>query len=737
MAVTDVLEKHQSNTKRRLTKQLVILMAVFVMGVWLIVTHLRSLQVELVESSTIHSAGQYSQMLEEFRTLYSSEVVQRVASEGILVTHDYHQRKGAIPLPATLSMLLGERIGLHGKDLSAKLYSPYPFPWRQESNGLKDSFAKDAWEHFRSGEVDPYVKVENTGGVVRVRYAVADRMRDSCVSCHNSHPQSPKTDWQEGDVRGVLEVVLPITQGLAKVDQIFQEVGSLTVLLMVITFGCIALIIRRLQLQKERIELMNEQLGNEVNERKIAEEEATVAKEEAVAANQAKSVFLANITHEIRTPMNAILGYAQILERDAQLTQDQQESVSIINKSGGHLLGLINDVLELSRIEAGGHQLRAETFDLVALLSDLSQMFSLKATQKGISWQVENDFAFQKLPVVGDAGKLRQILINLVGNAIKFTDTGFVRLAVTNVRDNTYRFNIVDSGPGISEEHQTTVLEPFSQGQQGYEKGGTGLGLSISVKYLAMMGSQLELESELDKGTSVSFELELILSESLDLDSDSNRQVVALKPEYNANILVVDDIELNRQLLHRMLSDIGIKVITAASGEEALECLENYEFDLVFSDLVMPDMDGIALLKRVRQNPKWSELPFIAISASSLQAEAQYYIDIGFDDYISKPFYFESIYLCLQTHLQLEFVYKDQQSSVTDRQSTMDSMMSPQLKHSLYQAAELYQISELEEALKGYDSTQYGWVSEVQSFIAKYDMEGLMRYLEAVETKDV
>lgn len=727
----------KTDAKHGLRRQLLVLVAVLLLGIWAIVSHLRNLQIDLVESSTINSASQYSQMLAEFRTLYTSEVVQRLAVKGIQVTHDYHLKSGAIPLPATLTILLGERIGHEGKDLSAKLYSPYPFPWRTDRGGLRDPFAQEAWAYFKSGHSDAFVKIEKQGEKVNVRYAVADRMRASCVSCHNSHPNTPKDDWSTGDVRGVLEVVMPIDQGLAKVDKIFIEVGSLSILLLVLTFGSIALIIFRLERQKIRIEEMNEQLENEVTERRIAEEQATLAKEEAVAANQAKSIFLANITHEIRTPMNAILGYAQILQRDSDLTRDQQNSVSIINKSGGHLLGLINDVLEISRIEAGEHTLKAEPFDLVELLNDLSEMFHLKAKQKDIRWQVENDFASPKLPVIGDAGKLRQILINLVGNAIKFTDQGFVKLAVNTVRDNNYQFDIVDSGPGISKAQQRSILEPFTQGENGHDKGGTGLGLAISVKYLNMMGSELILESEVGKGTEIRFSLELVLSENDDLDIEVNTQIIGLKPGYSVKVLVIDDIELNRQLLHRMLTEVGIDVVAVGSGLDALKAMNEEQFDLVLTDLFMPDVDGLTLLKEIKKEPRWQHIPLVAISASSLQTERQYYLELGFDDYISKPFYFESIYQCLQTQLNIEFDYKESPEDTTlSSDNLLSNKIDVHIQQELLKYAELYQISEIEEIMQPFNHEQYEWVRIVQKFIADYDMEGLIRYVQTLETSD-
>ncbi len=727
---------HSPGAIHELKIQLSILTVVFGLGVWAIVSHLRDLQIDLIESSTIRSASQYSETLTQFRTLYTSEVVERLASEGIEVTHDYHQKQGAIPLPATLSMLLGERIGSAGKDFSVKLYSGYPFPWRSEG-GLHDEFAKHAWGHFTSGEAKPYIRIEAVNGVLSVRYAVADVMRPSCVGCHNSHSQSPKRDWRVNDVRGVLEVIQPIDAGIAQADRIFREIVVLSVVLLVITFGAIGLIIRRLQIQKQHTESVNQALNHEISERKLAQEQAVSAKEEAIAANQAKSIFLANITHEIRTPMNAILGYAQILQRDGDLTEDQKESVQIINRSGGHLLGLINDVLELSRIEAGAHEIKPTAFDLVELLNDLREMFLLRTQQKGLDWQVESDFPTVRLLVLGDVGKLRQVLINLVGNSIKFTDTGFVRLSVTTVKDDHYHFDVVDSGPGISKEQQITILEPFTQGSIGHEKGGTGLGLAISNKYLKLMDSTLKLTSQLEEGTRVSFTVELPLSEAPELAPDNLKQVVKLQPQYHIQILVVDDIELNRQLLHRMLTDIGASVITAKDGESAIDVLRSSKVDLIFTDLCMPDMDGVALLKEIKGMPEYAKVPLVAISASSLQVDLHHYLKLGFDDYISKPFYFESIYQCLQRHLNVDFLYKaTDMSDVSDKAELPVSKISQQMKAALIAAAELYQISELEELIRPLDKYQSPWIEQVRDCISSYDMDGLIRYLNDMESDD-
>jgi signal transduction histidine kinase len=306
-------------------------------------------------------------------------------------------------------------------------------------------------------------------------------------------------------------------------------------------------------------------------EERQAREEERRAREIADAANQAKSAFLANMSHEIRTPMNAILGYAQILlDREVLSDEQQERAVKVIHSSGIHLLGLINDVLDLSKIEAGRMEVEPVDFDLGQLVDGLANMFELRCQQKGLGWRVERKG--ENWQVHGDGNKLRQVLVNLLGNAVKFTDSREVVLRVEMREGNRCYFEVLDTGPGIDLQQQKTVFEPFQQGASGAHKGGTGLGLSIVRRHVELMGGQMQLESKVGKGTRFFFLITLQSAQgAADVSSRTPRQqVVGLAAGYAPQVLIVDDVATNREILAQMLERIGVQVRQADSGAAAL-----------------------------------------------------------------------------------------------------------------------------------------------------------------------
>jgi len=479
---------------------------------------------------------------------------------------------------------------------------------------------------------------------------------------------------------------------------------------------------RELEQANAELEAKNEQLQE-------AKEAAEAAKEEAETANRAKSIFLANMSHEIRTPMNAVLGYAQILQRDSELLPRQRDAIDTIENSGNHLLALINDVLDISKIEAGRLELQETDFDLNALIDGISAMFQIRCEREGLTWRVEGvptkgsvptrgtHYGGERILVHGDEGKLRQVLINLLGNAVKFTESGEVTLRVASEADSPllvgegpgvrFRFEVRDTGRGITPEMQAKIFEPFQQSEEGARKGGTGLGLTISKRYIELMGGELSLESEVGVGSNFFFTLPLsplrddTTSDVLDQTSRYS-EVRRLAEEYQIKALIADDTKVNRDVLSRMLTDIGVEVMEAENGQQAVEMFRSSKPDIVFMDIRMPVMDGIEATRRLFDEFDKSQLKIVAISASTLRHEEEEYFQAGFDDFISKPFRFERLCECLANMLSVEYEYAEAVGDEQDEAPELDLtqiVLPEDLLSRLKEAAEIYSLTQLNQCL--------------------------------------
>ena len=724
---------------------ILVLLFIFIIGYSAILFHINALNVQLVQQSVTNSSRQYLEIISQFRALYTSEVINTATKLGINITHDYQHHTNAIPLPATLSMMLGEKINTADNGVTLNLYSPYPFPWRNQNGGLTGNFERQAWQQLNKNPTEPVIKVETIDGVLSLRYAVADIMLDQCISCHNTHPDSPKADWKTGDVRGILEISQPLVQPLSAGNYIFTQMVMLISALVLFMFMAIAKIIHNLNSSSHKQLKLNQQLAAEVAQREamatqanLATEQALIAKHEAEMANQAKSTFLANISHEIRTPMNAILGYTQILQRDSNVTKQQKKSLKIVGKSGEHLLALIDDVLDLSKIEAGHTEIFNQAFNLLDLINTIDEMFLLKAKNKNILWQVSHNLDSTSYVVTGDQGKLRQILINLVGNALKFTSDGTVHLSVTlNTDDNRLLFSVHDSGIGIEIAQQHDIFEAFHQGHISAHFGGTGLGLTICQKYLKLMASQLQVESVPQQGSTFYFKLSLPpvghdeINETLAKIQQQDSTVDRLQTEHDINILIGDDITINRDLLNWMLTDVGFTAFEAKNGQQALNLLKQQKIDLVFTDLDMPVMNGQDLLNNIKQ--RYTTLPVIAISASQVEHNQAYYQAKGFDSYIAQPFHFRDIYQILAQLLDLRYSYKDPAPKLQAAQShTGNDVLSKPSIRELIEQCDLYLINEVEEqllALAKQHPSQHHYFATLLKFVECYDLDGLKKYL--------
>jgi PAS domain S-box-containing protein len=396
-------------------------------------------------------------------------------------------------------------------------------------------------------------------------------------------------------------------------------------------------------------------------------EELRLACDSAEAANRAKSVFLANMSHEIRTPMNAILGFAQLMNRDPVLPGRHRENLEIINRSGEHLMALINDILEMSKIESNRINIRPVVFDLDALLGDIEMMFRMRADSKQLAFAVNRQ---KDLPrwLLADDGKLRQILINLLGNAFKFTEHGTVTLSVNHERTDTGQIylkgEVHDTGIGINPAEMEKIFVAFGQTESGETAGGTGLGLVISRTYTRLMGGDLTVSSAPKRGTVFSFVILVAEGDAGQRRTKvSRRKVIGLLPGVQKNkVLIVDDLEMNRRLLAAFLGSTGFELRQAENGLEAVEIFRQWTPDIVLMDLSMPVMDGYEAIRRIRSTPAGGEAVIIAVTSSAFADEQHKTIECGADDHLGKPFKEGDLFELLRVHAGLEYLYEEQEA---------------------------------------------------------------------------
>ncbi|MCP3852096.1 MAG: response regulator [Gammaproteobacteria bacterium] len=426
-------------------------------------------------------------------------------------------------------------------------------------------------------------------------------------------------------------------------------------------------------------------LIQDLTERKLTEQEIINAKEAAEEANKTKGEFLSNMSHELRTPLNGVLGYAQILQNDQHVTDDQMESLDAIKSCGHHLLTLINDVLDLSKVESGNMEFNITVVDLPELIKGVYDMILHRVTAKGIKL----DLMIQDgLPrgIKTDATKLRQVLINLLGNAVKFTHSGTIALHVLedcektepdsidsehrvqlthNAEQRSICFIVADTGIGVPEEKQQSIFDAFKQAKEGMDAGGTGLGLAISQRLIQEMGgTKINLESSYGEGSAFSFSLPLIEVSDEDLPlSQSNIFDDSLIPVLNKNekvtALIVDDRQINRDILKRLLLASGFDVMEASNGEEAIDITLRYKIPLILMDIRMPGVDGASaaqtIRKRISEGSDDWDVVIIAVTAGVFPKQEKQVTESGMDDFISKPFRIAELFNKIEQHTKLKF----------------------------------------------------------------------------------
>ncbi len=436
----------------------------------------------------------------------------------------------------------------------------------------------------------------------------------------------------------------------------------------------------------------------------------------AETVSKAKSAFLANMSHELRTPLNGILGYAQLLQRDANQSDKQKEHLTIIQKSGNYLLQLIEDILDLSKIEADAVQLQNQAFHLPALLKETVGLFELRAQQKNLILNYTETNALPKM-VKGDEKRLRQVLLNLLSNAVKFTEQGAVYLTVSYA-DDSFSFQVKDTGIGIAQEAQEKIFEPFQQsGAQNYRSQGTGLGLAISQRLVHLMDGEISVESQLGAGCCFTVQVYLpALDEAEKLAVDSNNK----KQFYNIcglvgntyKILIIDDQLENCQLLEQFLKTLGFDIQFRTDAQAGLVAWEDWQPDLLLLDLQMPRKDGFAVLEHIKQVKTQIPIPVLVMSANMLESTQIKVKQAGAQGFIEKPLDLDGLLNVLQQHLDIQWKYIENLAQENSK-NRYEQLPTPEILReqlSIEQQADLTEI---------YYASQKGDISTMQIFVNK------------------
>lgn len=499
----------------------------------------------------------------------------------------------------------------------------------------------------------------------------------------------------------------------------------------------------------------NNKLGAVVSLHDIsAQKEAENALQQAVAdaekANHAKSIFLANMSHELRTPLNAIIGFSQLMQNNPNMPEAENESLDIINRSGQHLLKLINDVLDMSKIEAGQITLAAIDFDLGEMLRDAIDMMRLRAAEKDLKIELDQSSQFPRF-VFADAAKVRQIFINLLSNAVKFTEKGQVCLRLNVKEDSEKELILVceveDTGIGMHSEGLKHIFKPFHQlGHSVEQAAGTGLGLTITRQFINMMGGDITVQSTVGKGSTFSFTIKVgraVQGDVIVRDEADTLTIIGLKPgQTDFRILIAEDQFESQLLLQRLLEPVGFQVKTANNGQEAVALFQEWHPHLIWMDQRMPIMDGLEATRLIKALPEGNTTKIVTLTASVLGDHKRLALENGADDFLGKPYKIYEIFDCIAKHLDVHYIYKDdvseQYSADKNQALTKESLVdiNDNLLESLSEVVVALDIEQASEIIEKIRLENEEVATGLMELVSKLDFETLQRLLVNKDIKE-
>ncbi|MDD5175420.1 MAG: response regulator [Sterolibacterium sp.] len=487
------------------------------------------------------------------------------------------------------------------------------------------------------------------------------------------------------------------------------------------------LLLNRIRLY-QRLHQRERSLAATVENLRRNEQLLAAAKDAAEAANRAKSVFLANMSHELRTPLNAILGFAQLMEHDARIPEDDRHNLQTINKSGRHLLSLINDILEISKIEAGRLQVTPGTVDLPGLLQTLTESMALRAHEKGLRLRFELP---PDLPhhIETDVAKLRQILLNLLSNAVKFTRQGEIVLSARVVssfnRQAVLEFAVYDTGVGIAADELERIFRAFYQTEAGIRQGeGTGLGLTISREYARLLGGELTAESTLGQGSVFELKLPAVIQEQPAAVTPHGR-VTGLTPGQPAyRILIAEDDPVNQEVLKMWLEDVGFDVKVAGDGKQAVEIFRQWQPHFIWMDIRMPVMDGFEATRTIRALPGGETIPILAFTASAFEEDRKAILEAGCNDVMTKPLEEDRLFGLMARYLNAHFEYEEAPSA--DGPVADFGVLSEADRSRLGEAVRMLDV-EMAQSIAGELENDYPAVANrLRELLDRYDFDAIL-----------